>query len=317
MKKLVAAGVAALGLFASTLAQAQQKKEIIWGAPTLGSSYYWDVLAAIELGYMDQEGLAVKAINHDTPVQALQFLATGATNIGSITTELAISAVDKGADFKFVGAEDDKIAFVLMARPEIMDFDDFRGKTLGVTQLKELTATMTRLLLEKHGVKPEEYSTVALGGSPNRYAALVRNAVAATMLSPPFDYKAEDEGMKRMGNAFDAFAGVGVLFVVDDKWAKANADALTGFLRGAAKAEKFLYDPSNKQKAVDILVKYTKSPPQDIAKSYDFFYPKDRIMSPDFMLTDSLLQPWLDLRGSSEKPQRYIDLSYLQRAVGK
>jgi hypothetical protein len=29
-----------------------------------------------------------------------------------------------------------------------------------------------------------------------------------------------------------------------------------------------------------------------------------------------LLQPWLDLRGSSEKPARYIDLSYLKRAAG-
>jgi ABC-type nitrate/sulfonate/bicarbonate transport system substrate-binding protein len=317
MNRLVAVCTAALALVASTSAQAQQKKEIVWGAPTLGSSYYWDVLAAIELGYMDQEGLAVKAVNHDTPVQALQFLATGATNIGSITTELAISAADKAADLRFVGAEDDKIAFVLMARPEIKGFDDFRGETLGVTQLKESTATMTRLLLEKHGVKPDQYSTVALGGSPNRYAALVRGAVSATMLSPPFDYKAEEEGMKRMGNAFDAFDGVGVVFVVDDMWAKANADALTSFLRAAAKAEKFLYDTNNKQKAVDILVKYTKSPAADIAKSYDSFYPKDRIMSPDYALTDAMLKPWLDLRGSSEKPERYIDLTYLRRALGK
>ncbi len=317
MNKFATAALAALGLFASTAAHAQQKKEVVWGAPTLGSSYYWDVLAAIELGYMDQAGLAVKAVNHDTPVQALQFLATGATNIGSITTELAISAVDKGADFKFVGSEDDKIAFVLMARPEIKNFEDFRGKTIGVTQLQESTATMTRLLLEKHGLKHDDYNYIALGGSPNRYAALVRGAVAATMLSPPFDYKAEDQGMKRMGNAFDAFPGVGVVFVVDDKWAKANADTLTSFLRAAAKAETFLYDPNNKQKAVEILVKYTKSPPEDIAKSYDSFYPKDRIMAPDLMLKDSQLQPWLDLRGSSEKPARYIDLSYLRHALGQ
>jgi NitT/TauT family transport system substrate-binding protein len=317
MRRLVAAGTAALALLAAMPAQAQQKKEIVWGAPTLGSSYYWDVLAAIDLGYMDQEGLTIKAVNHDTPVQALQFLATGATNIGSITTELALSAVDKGADFKFVGSEDDKIAFVLMARPEIKGFDDFRGKTLGVTQLQESTATMIRLLLEKHGVKRDEYDFIALGGSPNRYAALVRGAVSATMLSPPFDYKAEAEGMKRMGNAFDAFPGVGVLFVVDDKWAKANADALTAFLRATAKAEKFLYDPNNKQKAVEILVKYTKSPPEDIAKSYDSFYPNDHINSPDLHLADAQLQPWLDLHGSAEKPSRYIDLTYWKRALGQ
>ncbi len=317
MTKLLAACALALGLLASSFVHAQQKKEVVWCAPVMGSSYYWDVLSAVELGSMDQEGLSLKLVNNDTPVQALQFIATGACNIGSITTELAVSAIDKGADFKFVGSEDDRIAFVMMSRPEIKGFDDLRGKTIGVTQLQESTATMIRLLLEKHGIKRDEYNFIALGGTPNRYAALVRGAVSATMLSPPFDYKAEGDGMKRMGNAFDAFEGVGVIFVVDDKWAKANADALAGFLRAAAKAQKFLYDANNKQKAVDILVKYTKSPPADIAKSFDSFYGKDRIMSPDLELTDRLLQPWLDLRGSSEKPERYIDLTYWKRAVGK
>ena len=137
------------------------------------------------------------------------------------------------------------------------------------------------------------------------------------MLSPPFDYKAQADGMKRLGNAFDAFGGVGVAFAVQDSWAKANADLLVGFLRAAAKAEKFLYDPSSKQKAVEILVKYTKSPADDLAKSYDSFYRTDRIMSPDLELTDKLLQPWLDLSGSSEKPGRYIDSSYWKRALGR
>jgi len=78
-----------------------------------------------------------------------------------------------------------------------------------------------------------------------------------------------------------------------------------------------LYDPTNKGKAVEILVKYTKSPPDDIAKSYDSFYGADKIMSQDLELTEKALQPWLDLRGSSEKPARYIDLSYWKRALGR
>lgn len=283
----------------------------------MGSSYYWDVLAAIELGYMDSEGVSIKPINNDTPIQSLQFLATGAIHVSSINTEVAISAVDKGADFRFVGAEDDRIAFVLMARPEIKVYDDLRGKTLGVTQLQESTASMIRLLLEKHGVKRNEYEFIALGGSPNRYAALTRGAVSATMLSPPFDFKAEADGMRRLGNAFEAFDGAGVVFAVDNAWAKANADALVGFLRAAGKAQKFLYDPGNKDKAVAIMVKYTRSPPGDIAKSYDSFYGVDKIMSPELELTDKLLQPWLDLRGSSEKPARYIDLGYWKRAFGR
>jgi ABC-type nitrate/sulfonate/bicarbonate transport system substrate-binding protein len=123
--------------------------------------------------------------------------------------------------------------------------------------------------------------------------------------------------MSRLGNAFEAFTGVGVAFAVQNDWAKAHADTLVRFLRAAAKGANFLYDPSNKSKAVDILVKYTKSPADDIAKSYDSFYVTDKIMSPDLGLTDKLLQPWLDLSGSSEKPGRYIDLSYWKQALGR
>ncbi len=317
MRIFVAAAAVALALAGPGGAQAQPKRELIWGAPTVASSYYWDVLTAIELGYMDAENIAIKIVNNDTPVQSIQFLATGAIHMSSINTEVGLSAMQKGADFKFIGSEDDKIAFVLMTRPEIRTYADLRGKTLGVTALQESTATMTRLLLEKNGVKRAEYEAVALGGSPNRYAALVRGAVSATMLSPPFDYKAQADGMNRFGNAFEAFTGVGVAFAVQNAWAKANADTLVGFLRAAARAEKFLYDPQSKSRAVDILVKYTKSPAGDIAKSYDSFYRTDKIMSPDLELTDTLLQPWLDLSGSAEKPARYIDLGYWQRALGR
>jgi NitT/TauT family transport system substrate-binding protein len=303
--------------FASSDTRAQEKKEIVWGAPNVTSSYYWDVLGAIELGFMAEEGLSVKVVNNDNPVQNLQYLATGAINLTSITVELALSAIEKGADFKFLASENDRLAFVLMARPEIKNYADLRGKTLGVTQLQESTASLIRLLLEKHGVKRNEYEFVALGGTPNRFAALVRGAVAATMLSPPFDFKAESQGMNRLGTAVEAFEGAGVVFAAQTSWAEANRDSVVRFLRAAAKAQRYFYDPKNKAKAVEILVKYTRLPSDDISKNYDTFYGHDKIMSAELELTDKLLQPWLDLRGSSEKPARFIDLSYWKSALGR
>jgi ABC-type nitrate/sulfonate/bicarbonate transport system substrate-binding protein len=123
--------------------------------------------------------------------------------------------------------------------------------------------------------------------------------------------------MKRMGNGFDAFEGAGVVIAVRNDWAKANADMVVSFLRAAAKAQRFLYDPANKERAVDIMVKYTHSPREDMAKSYDSFYGTDKIMSPTLEITERGLQSWLDLRGSNEKPGRYIDASYWKRAAGR
>ena len=85
MKLVIVLAAALLALSVSSHAQSQQKKEIVWGAPNVLSSYYWDVLGAIDLGYMAQEGMSLKVVNNDTPVQNLQYLATGAIKIGSIT----------------------------------------------------------------------------------------------------------------------------------------------------------------------------------------------------------------------------------------
>jgi ABC-type nitrate/sulfonate/bicarbonate transport system substrate-binding protein len=317
IRRLVACAAVILAVAAANGVRAQEKKQIVWGAPNVLSSYYWDVLGAIDLGYMAEEGLTIKVVNNDNPVQNLQYLATGAIDISSITVELALSAIEKGADFKFLASENDRLSFVLMARPDIKSYGDLRGKTLGVTQLQESTASLIRLLLEKHGVKRNEYEFMALGGTPNRFAALVRGAVSATMLSPPFDFKAEAEGMKRFGTAFEAFEGAGVVFTAQTKWAENNADEVVRFLRAAARAQRLFYDPSNKAKAVEILVKQTRLPAADIDKNYDAVYGPNQIMSRDLELTDKLLQPWLDLRGSSEKPSRYIDLTYWKHALGR
>src|ERR1700709_926153 len=107
MKLVVALAAALLALSVSSPAQAQQKKEIAWGAPNVLSSYFWDVLGAIELGYMADEGLSIKVVNNDNPVQNLQYLATGAIDLSSITVELALSAIEKGAEFKFLASEND------------------------------------------------------------------------------------------------------------------------------------------------------------------------------------------------------------------
>ena len=130
MKLVIVLAAALLALSVSSHAQSQQKKEIVWGAPNVLSSYYWDVLGAIDLGYMADEGLSIKVVNNDNPVQNLQYLATGAIEITSITVELALSAMEKGADFKFLASENDRLSFVFMARPEIKNTPTCAAKHL-------------------------------------------------------------------------------------------------------------------------------------------------------------------------------------------
>ncbi|MDB5569857.1 MAG: ABC-type nitrate/sulfonate/bicarbonate transport system periplasmic component-like protein [Hyphomicrobiales bacterium] len=313
MRKFIAALAGAVALAGlSPAAKAQSKPEInyVYATP---SAYYWDVFAAAQLGHYEAEGLKVNLIKADNVSQQMQMLVTNSVQIAGANAELVVTAVDKGARLTMIAGETAKQGFTFVVRPEIKTWADLKGKTLGVTQLQEASATMLELLLKKNGVDRKDYQTIALGGTPNRYAALTRGAVAGTLLSAPADFKAVEQGMRKMGQAYEAFPGPQVVFTVQKDWAAKNADAVVSFLRATNKAMGMLYDKANRDKAADILVKAIGGTKDEALQSYDLFFGEE-IMARNLDLTREGVKAHLDLRGSSEDPDKYYDLTYLKRA---
>ena len=52
------------------------------------------------------------------------------------------------------------------------------------------------------------------------------------------------------------------VWAVNTAWAAKNRPTLLAYVKAYGRAIRWLYDPSNKEKAVDILVKYSKQDPQ-------------------------------------------------------
>jgi ABC-type nitrate/sulfonate/bicarbonate transport system substrate-binding protein len=312
MRAILLAAVTLLGLNA---AHAQDELPTVnWGYIS-STAYYWDGFAAIERGFAQEEGVKINAIRIDSAAQAIQTLVTGAVDIVSVPAELVISSAEKGADVVAVANEVDRPSFALVGRPEIKSFEDLRGKSIAVTQLNEAVATMVRLQLAKHGVAEGEYDLVALGATPNRYAALTKGAVAAAVLSQPTDFKAVADGNNHLGYTFEAFDGNYLIFATTRTWAGDNKEALTRFLRATVRGSRWLYDTANRDAAIDILVKAIKATPEDAAKTYDLYFGSEEILTKDLELDPARLQPYLDLRGSGEKPERFVDLDYLKSAL--
>ncbi len=190
---------------------AQERTKLVWGY-TNPSSYYWDVYAAIDLGYMADEKLDVDAVNTPSAGQGAQMLLSSSVDILSANMEVAISAKEHGADIIFVGGELARATFALTVGPDIKGYADLKGKTLGVTQLTEASTTMLKLLLQKNGVPDGAYDLVTVGGTPNRLAALKSGVISATMLSQPADFQAQSLGMRVLGYAYEAFDGPVISF---------------------------------------------------------------------------------------------------------
>jgi NitT/TauT family transport system substrate-binding protein len=316
MKVLLASMAAAILTLsgAAVRADGPAKVTYVYAGPT---SYYWDTFAAQQLGFFKDEGVDVSLVRSDNVAQQTQMLLTGAADIIGANAEVAMAAIEKGAAITMVAAQTGKQGFVFVARPEIKDYADLRGKLLGATQLKDASATMLVQLMKKHGLDRKDFDLVALGGTPNRFAALTSGAVAATLLSPPLDYKAEAMGMRKLGYAYEAFAGPQVVYTVAKDWAQKNDATLVHFLRAAHRAMDWLYDPSHRDQAADILVKAIGGTRADALLNYDDWIAQNHVLAEGLSLTADGIKAFLDLRGSSDDPQRYLDLAYLRKAESK
>src|SRR4051812_7779152 len=165
LKRMLAACCLVLALGCGRADAAPDK--IGWGY-IAATAFYWDVFAAMSNGFMTRQNLAVEDIRIDAAGQSVQMLLTGAIDILSSNTELALNAIDKDGDLVIVGNETARVPWSLMARPEIKTMHDLKGKVVGVTQLADASTTMLQLLLQRDGVGKGEFEVIQLGGTPNR-----------------------------------------------------------------------------------------------------------------------------------------------------
>jgi len=310
--------VIALLVCGSASSLAQQKTDLKWGY-IASVAFYWDVFSAMDQGFMADENLKISPVRVDSASQSVQLLITGAVDILSSNPELALNAIDKGAQLSIIGAEVVKAPWTLMVRPDIKNFGDLKGKLVGVTQINDASTRMTELLLEKHGLKKGDYQEIPLGGTPNRYAALSRGAVEATVLAQPADFKAEAAGMRRMGSVSEAFDGPAIVFLARKDWLKAHGDIAVKFLKGAGKGGTWLYDPKNEQAALKVLANHINSKEDEARKTYDMYIRREGIISPDGKLPLQHVQNYLDIRPETTgaKADSYVDFSFVEKATAK
>lgn len=313
MRKLLV--LLALCVFVSPSFATEPLKEVKWGH-IASTAFYWDVYAARELGFMKDQKLDVQAIRIDSASQSIPQVLAGGVDILSSNPELAISAIKKGGDLVIIGDETQLVPWALMSRPETKSIKDLKGKVVGVAQLKEASTTMARLLLKRAGLEASDYKVIQLGGTPNRYAALSRGAVAATLLAQPADFKAEDQGMHRLASTDEVFKGPAIVFVARRSWLKENGDVARRFLTGAVAGMQWFNDPKNRQKAIDILVKSIKVTPDLAGRTYDLFLKKG-VISKDGKLPLQHVENYLKLSQDGRAamdPKKFVDFSYLESA---
>jgi NitT/TauT family transport system substrate-binding protein len=263
---------AGLSLIVATALPAAAQDKIVIGDVGSGSSTHWPLYAAIEKGWLAEAKLSVDWINIPSSAAVMQQLAAGATDMGLTGLADAVRAADKGAPTRVLRIEAGPSPYAVYASPSVKTWADLRKKTIMIGGVKDITRIYFEDMAKANGLKSGEYDYIFAGATAARFAALVSGSIAATIIVPPFNFKAAGQGYTDLGASATYTTNVPFSgYSVNVSWAQKNKPVIRRFLDTYTRGVDWLYDPKNKDEAVAILVKSAKSDPKDAADTYDFF----------------------------------------------
>jgi NitT/TauT family transport system substrate-binding protein len=164
-------------------------------------------------------------------------------------------------------------AFSVITQPEIKTWDQLKGGKVAVSSPTEAAAIVFNVLAKKHGLQAQkDYSFVGVGITPARYAALQAKQVQAGIMNQPVEFQAVADGynqLERSDLTLDHYAFI--VEVVSKAWAQSHRDLTVRYLTAEVQGVNWLFDPSNKQAAIELLMSKTKVAQEAASKTYDVY----------------------------------------------
>jgi ABC-type nitrate/sulfonate/bicarbonate transport system substrate-binding protein len=315
MKHLVAAA-AALALVASAQpGRADDTKLTVVVFPGVQNL---PMFAAQAKGFYAKRGLDVDIKFTPNSDELRNGLAEARYHIAHSAIDNAFALKDKAnADVAVVLGGDNSFNH-LIVQPDIKSLADIKGKTVAVDAVNTAYAFQLYEMLRQKGLNKGDYEIKPVGGTGLRLDAMTKDkTMVAAMLNPPFSVRAEKAGLKDMGTAAAALGAYqGTSAFVLRNWGKANADTLVKYIEAYIEGRRWSFDPKNRAEAVALLAERLKLPPDIAGQAYDST--KDDF-SPDGAIDMEGVKNVLKLRaqyegGTPADPEKYLDLSYYQKA---
>jgi NitT/TauT family transport system substrate-binding protein len=237
-----------------------------------GSAQQWPIFIAIDKGYMAEGGVTLDLVAAPSSAAAVQQIAAGSANIESGGLTDPLLAIDKGAKIAVLRIETQVPPYTLWAKPAIKSIPELRGKLISIGGAKDITRIYLERTLIPNGVKPGQYDMIFAGTTGARFAALSSGAVDASLLVPPFSFKAKSIGLSHLADVSDYTRGLPfTAYATNIAWAEQHKSVLLGFLTAMAKGVDWFNDDANRSAAIDILVKRSGLSPADVGATYDYY----------------------------------------------
>jgi ABC-type nitrate/sulfonate/bicarbonate transport system substrate-binding protein len=323
--KNVVATAAALILAFMTLSEtagaqsSRDEKYVIIGTTSKTVGYMAPWVGKIK-GFFQAEGVRVDIPILRSATTGVQALVGGSTQFDATAVDAMISAVDKGQELEIIGGIINGATYRLVATKKFQTFKDLKGATIGVSSLPSGSTVLLRLMLEKNGLNyPRDYTLLAMGGTPERFAALESGRMDATLLAAPLSYKAVDLGYRKIGDVHEYVKHYQLsALVVTKRWAQDNQDTVKRVLRGLIRSFQWLHH--NREEAVSLISselklerRYAEAGWEEYVRS-NAWPPKGDIDLEGVKTQIQILAQNNKQNGPLPSPERYTNLTYLRVA---
>jgi len=301
--------VFAFALFWASAAAAQ---EVFIGNPGKSLNFFHFDLA-IERGFFRELGVEAKLLHTKCDVAVTALLTGDLQASGCVGTASRVIA-SQNVPVRTVIWLFKKPTFYVVARPEIRNAADLRGKIIGISSFGSDTDLAMKVYAQSGKLDPDkDIKRIVAGSTSTRLQGLKAGSMDATTLSPPFNIYAEQMGLRVLAYTGDYLEFPQSGFTVSDATLRNKRDLIKRLLRGTLRGLQFTL--KNRADTVRFIAKDYKLQEAVADKVYTSLLPA---MSENGLATDKGLRNMIETLGTAVgknvdfPPERLVDYSLLR-----
>ncbi|MDE3228800.1 MAG: ABC transporter substrate-binding protein, partial [Chloroflexota bacterium] len=222
------------------------------------------IIAAARRGHFARAGLAVALTFTNSSAEQLATLARGEVELIHTAPDNVVNFDTQPAAFGIEPTTAPRVALLLggsngplslIARPEVTQIADLRGRVIGVDNPGSGFALVLRDLLARGGLTlGQDYEFTVAGGTGARAEALAAGTLAATIVYPPFDLLLAGKGCQTLATSIEAYpAYTSQALAATRDWAEAHGELVTRYIGALLDALSWLHTPGERA-AVETLL---------------------------------------------------------------
>jgi ABC-type nitrate/sulfonate/bicarbonate transport system substrate-binding protein len=265
LKLLSLAAVLFLGFVPPLLGQERHVATYAGVSGSLGPQW-----VSVDRQLFEKYGSKVEWVLMAGGVRGIQALLSGSTSYYTGDPVGAISVSLQGGDVIIIGTMLNRIPGSIVARKEIREPSDLRGKKIGIVNFGGSNELSVVLALRKWSIPVEAVTLVQSGSPSDRLTALIRGALDATPLAPPQSFEAARRGLNVLIDFKDIEAFPQRVIAIRRSFLEKNRETVKRFMKAYSEA---VYQFNNDKKLG--IATYAKWQREQNAKvneeTYDYF----------------------------------------------